>query len=444
MLEAKELIVLSDIHMGPEYGKGLFRADKELTNCLNWILENKDNCCIVFAGDVFDFLVLGEKEQPADFYNFSNVELRTISIVEKHSDVFDSLAKLAKSQKHQLLFIAGNHDPELIFPKSQRVIEKRLSESLVKPLTRWIVQGETLRIKVGSANILVEHGNIFDKFNRVDHNGLREILSLVNRGFSVNTENFYEIPFGSKIVLDHVIPIRNDFPWLDYLQPGTEAVYPIMREFTTLKQKASFIKSLRGLAWISAKDELTRFRANFNPAISYRGGENDDFQSWLNFEAEHQDEQRGFIFRATDAELVKELISKKQEGFNINKPDYTYKDVEYILQHDTNLVITGHTHKAKLYPVGNGLYINTGTWAQLLETPEKNAPEEIWLQFVENLKKGSQWDDKSFSRPTFANIVFDAKSGKTSASLMQWTNKEAKTLSSWIWNEESTKWQEEK
>lgn len=442
MLEAKELIVLSDIHMGPEYGKGLFRADKELANCLNWILENKDDCYIVFAGDVFDYLVLGEKEQIADFYNFRDVESRTRNIVEKHSDVFDSLAKLAESEKHQLLFIAGNHDPELVFPKAQRVIEKRLANSLFKPLTRWIVQGETLQINVGSAKILIEHGNVFDKFNRVDYNGLREILSLINRGFSINTESFYSIPYGSKIVLEHVIPIRNDFPWLDYLQPGAEAVYPIMREFTTLKQKASFIKSLKDGFWITAKDELTRLKASRDPAVLYRSGENDNFQSWLNFEAEHQEEQRGIIFKAPNDELVKELISKKQEVFSINTPDYTYEDVEYILQNDINLVITGHTHKAKIYPVGNGLYINTGTWAQLLETPEKDAPEEIWLQFIENLRKGSQWEDKSFTRTTFANVIFDVESKKTSASLMEWRRNVPNTLSSWIWNDELSKWEE--
>lgn len=441
MLEAKELIVLSDIHLGPENAKGLFRADKEMVNCLNWILNNKEDCYVVLAGDIFDYLVLSEDEQIADFHNCNLLASRTESIIEKHPEIFDCLAILNSSRKHQLLFIAGNHDPELIFPKVQQIIEKRLGGIALKPVTRWTVQGETLRVKVGAANILIEHGNLFDKFNRVNHNELREVAALVNRGLSVRAESFYSIPFGSKIVLEHVIPIRKDFPWLDYLQPGAEAVYPLMREFTTLKQKASFLSALKEICWIVSKDGFTKFRAANNPAIAYRSNNVDDtFRQWLRTEEELQVEDRGIFIKATDKELIKELVLNKKDVFNISTPDGIYNEVAYLLSHDANLVITGHTHKAKIYPVGKGLYINTGTWAQLLETPKKDEPEEVWQQFIDNLRKGAQWEDTSFTRPTFASVSLSTETGDTSASLIEWKDDAPAPLSTWVWSELSAEW----
>lgn len=106
MLKTNELIVLSDIHLGPEFGKGLFRADKELVNCLNWILKKKKNIYVVLAGDIFDFLVLGESEDSSDFYNLDKAGERMRNIIDKHPTVFNALANLANSPDHQLLFIA--------------------------------------------------------------------------------------------------------------------------------------------------------------------------------------------------------------------------------------------------------------------------------------------------------------------------------------------------
>ena len=320
----------------------------------------------------------------------------------------------------------------------------RLAGTPFKPVTRWIVQGETLRIKIGNAQVLIEHGNLFDKFNRVDHNGLRELSSLVNRGFSVNPENYYDPPFGSRIVLEHVAPIRGEFPWLDYLQPGAEAVYPLMREFTSIKQKASFLKTIQEALWTVSKDELTKFRAYKNPAVAFRGsdGDEDFFQEWLSLEIKNQSEKRGLLVKATDIELIRELISNKKEVFSINTPDYSYESVAILLEHGASLVITGHTHKAKIYAVGKGLYINTGTWAQLLETPGRDESEAVWQKFIDNLRKGSGWEDNSFSRPTFASVEFDSDRMLTTASLMEWKDLEPKVLSKWVWDTQTSQWEE--
>lgn len=442
MLEASELIVLSDIHLGPEYGKGLFRADKELISCLNWILDKKKNCYVVLAGDIFDFLVLGEDENAKDFYNLDNIGQRMKNIIDNHPDVFNAFAGLANSPNHYLIFIGGNHDPEVAFPEVQFIVEKRLSNSS-QPITRWTVHGESVSIKVGEAKVLIEHGNLFDKFNRVDHKTLRDVLSIKNRGFSVDGKGYYDPPFGSKLVIEYVNPIRKKYPWLDYLHPGREATYPIMREFTSIKQKTTFLPALRDAIWTISNDLYIKVRQSWQPESKYRSSVEDNFLTWLNNEIEKQNrgDNRGWVFKAKDTELIMELISSWKDVSDFSLPDSAFDDVVLLLKLNTNLVITGHTHQAKIYPIEKGLYINTGTWGQLLETPHKDDSQEVWEKFINNLRAGSEWIDDSSSRPTFAQVKFGSNTGETTASLIEWKKTSPDYLSTWFWNSNSTQWE---
>ena len=136
------------------------------------------------------------------------------------------------------------------------------------------------------------------------------------------------------------------------------------------------------------------------------------------------------------------MISNWEDISDISVPDSAYKDVQFILEQDVNLVIHGHTHQAKIYPINNGLYINTGTWGQLLEMPHKNDSNDIWTKFISNLRLGSQWKDTSFSRPTLANVRFDADTNETIASLIEWKNDTPEYLSSWTFTDSSNNWQE--
>src|SRR5882672_8191415 len=110
MWNAEELFVLSDLHLAAERGVGLFQSDLELTQCLNWILEESQDSSVVLAGDVLDFLV-GDHVESKDF---SVLDRRTRQIIDHHPEIFDALAKLALSDRHRLVIMGGNHDPELI------------------------------------------------------------------------------------------------------------------------------------------------------------------------------------------------------------------------------------------------------------------------------------------------------------------------------------------
>ncbi|HEY4593723.1 MAG TPA: hypothetical protein VIJ61_15010, partial [Thermoanaerobaculia bacterium] len=62
MLPAEDILVLSDLHMAPERGSGLFQADETLASFLGWIMEQDSPLTyVVVAGDLLDFLVPQEK-----------------------------------------------------------------------------------------------------------------------------------------------------------------------------------------------------------------------------------------------------------------------------------------------------------------------------------------------------------------------------------------------
>jgi hypothetical protein len=124
--------------------------------------------------------------------------------------------------------------------------------------------------------------------------------------------------------------------------------------------------------------------------------------------------------------------------------DSAYKDVQFILSQGSDLVIHGHTHQAKIYPIDNGLYINTGTWGQLLELPHKDDSEEEWITFIDNLRTGSDWKDTSFSRATVAKVSFDTNTKETTASLIEWKNNSPEYLSNWTFSDLLKNWQEKK
>lgn len=438
MLQTCELFVFSDIHLSAQRGRGLFRSDLALSKCLKWIAEEKPNSCVAINGDFLDFLVLGETEGPGNFYEVEKFLPRTQEIIDMHPEVFDALACLADSLRTPLVIITGNHDPELVFPEVQRIIEARLATNSMK----WIVHGEGAQVGIGEVTAFLEHGNRFDRYNRIDHNGLRELLCLKTRGFSVDAGYFYTPPFGSKVVLDYLAAIRSQFPWVDYIAPGTEAAFILMRELTTLKQKTSFIRAIQDALWLFRDDEFARHsRIGVSDEV-FRTDDGGIFEEWLHDNlGDNSEERRGWILKDSDDDLIKELVAETAAATVITEEEQLDRELRNLYQR-AQIVVTGHSHKAMICNGGSGLYINTGTWGQILELPNREAEPTVWKSFLTNLRRGSDWQDDSFCKPTFANVCLDGD-GVTSGALMRWNETVPQDLSRSYWDRAHRRWSEE-
>src|SRR5258708_5953539 len=232
MWQVSDVIVISDLHLSSgEQGQGLFGNDAGLEEFLLWILAQTHDCVVVLNGDVLDFL-FAESRPGVDA---DKLQKETDAIIETHRAVFNALGKLACSPKHSVIILSGNHDPELIFPGVRKKIETALSIDGRRPYVNWLVYGEALSLEIGGVSALIEHGDRLDPWNEIDRDLLSSAASLGSRGL-INY-NEYVPPLGSKLVSQHLLSLRVEFPWVELLKPEREAMLPLLRLLTSLRNK---------------------------------------------------------------------------------------------------------------------------------------------------------------------------------------------------------------
>jgi UDP-2,3-diacylglucosamine pyrophosphatase LpxH len=441
MWDVSEIFVLSDLHLAAERDAGLFQADAALADCLRWIRTETQSSLVVLAGDILDYLVPGKTE-----IRFDGKELctRTNEILEHHKEIFDALAELAASPLHPLVIIGGNHDPELIFPVVQEAIERRLGVDTINPKIRWLVQGEALRLKVGSATVLVEHGNVLDPWNRINHATLQAASSLASRNLFGSGD--YEPPPGSRMVLEVMNKLREDYHWVNLLKPETEAVVPLLWHFANWRQRRllfNLADEYLSMKVVAFNRKLSNARHAERLYLGEKENENSPseqgFRDWVR--AMHEEERvilgNGHKQKALIDKL--QLVSARDTFFDIEAPDTSVPYLAPVFDGGADLIIHGHTHSAKAYVTSGGLYINTGTWGQLLSLPKSYDDYTVWEKFFERLSKN---DVASITRPTLARVKYSTSSNSTSAALLEWQQPAPKVLAERHFTTRQTGWKE--
>jgi UDP-2,3-diacylglucosamine pyrophosphatase LpxH len=437
-----ELIVLSDIHLATERGTGLFQADAELADCLRWILAETRDSVTVLAGDILDFLV---RTNGNTITGFNHLSERTQAIIDHHREVFEALGKLSQSPRHRLVIMGGNHDPELIFPTVQETVERHFGISFTNPSIRWLVQGEALRLCVGNAVVLVEHGNVLDPWNRINHAALQGAFSLASRNLSDVSD--YQPPPGSRLVLEVVNELRRSFRWIDCLKPETETVLPLLRHFASWTQQRLIFRLADDYLSMKTFAINKKIMNSRNPEKLYKGEKEAEntpkdqaFRAWVN--AVYEEERLILGNEKKESKLIEKLrlVSAQDTFFDIKKPDDSVPYLQPIFERGADLVIHGHTHAAKAYAVEGGFYLNTGTWGQLLPLPKSYESDDAWQIFLELLRQDKV---ESFRRPTFARVQQNQKQDVTTAALLEWQRQGPKTLAARRFSDRKTGWQKE-
>ncbi|HYU34835.1 MAG TPA: metallophosphoesterase [Thermoanaerobaculia bacterium] len=437
--DVPELILLSDLHLGAERGRGLFRADSELAAFLRWIAENTGPTRVVIAGDFLDFLVPREGEETVPAFDPHGAAARAAAIVECHPEVFDALALLARSPRHELWILNGNHDPELLFPDVREVLDHRLGVESPASSVRWRTEGEAVDFQVGPARVRVAHGDCFDDLNRIEYGRLRTAVNRLSYGFSRSDEHEYEPPLGTRLVVEHVLRLRSRYPWVDALKPEREAVFPILFQFLSFAEKRAFLGAIKSALLSLPESFWGKLVRKSSPARLVRGSEEGSprarLRSWI------QEEEK--LVRSSE-DLGKDLIpqlrrvSAEDGCSDLSAPDGCARWVPLFLERGVDLVVLGHTHTAKALPLEKGLYLNSGTWGRLLSLPQSAAPEENWQGFLADLHAGR---DLGEPRPAWVRVEPDARG--TRASLMGWERGEAVARASFQFEAESRLWQRE-
>jgi UDP-2,3-diacylglucosamine pyrophosphatase LpxH len=414
----------------------LFQSDTELIDFFQWVLRETEDSRLILNGDSFDFLAPSSSDMPARAFNVEQAHIQIADIIKKHRQVFHVLGELVQSQAHRVAIAAGNHDPELALPAVQEQVEKELLGQHTSTRITWSVYGIAARAQVGAAQVLIEHGDQYDPWNRINHDSVRQTVSMCSKGIA--WDNVFTTPAGSELVIEHLNGLRKSYPWIDLLKPDVEAVLPIILEMTSLKEKISHREIVRLRLQSLAQSAVMAAWRKFKPEKLFRAAKRDQFQEYLDSIDPQRQPREGYS-RGSYQKIIRRLKKVSQEAtfFNIAAPDEP-PEVEILLMQGVDAVIHGHTHAAKAYGVGSGLYLNSGTWTQLLRLPA-NSNEGTWRDFLRSLE---QHTFSSETRPTFVRVQ-QAEDGDEAAiaSLYLWQG-EPVLWSQWRFSPKTQLWRE--
>ena len=248
----RRLFVISDLHLGgrPDSPPGgpsgppgtrLCRAYGPLVEFIDWVRaqpEGKAQVELVINGDIVDFLAEDDYPNGLSAEVFTADEGQVLQKLEhiaartrvhpgasdQPRGVFEALSDLLAAGR-RLTLLLGNHDVELALPRARAWLEERLGgpEGL-----RLIHDGEAYC--VGRA--LIEHGNRYDRWNQIDHSGLRQERSIRSRRLVVEErlrgQLYFLPPAGTHLVIHFMNRIKNRYRFVDMLKPETAAVVPLL------------------------------------------------------------------------------------------------------------------------------------------------------------------------------------------------------------------------
>jgi UDP-2,3-diacylglucosamine pyrophosphatase LpxH len=278
--------------------------------------------------------------------------------------------------------------------------------------------------------LLIEHGNRFDEWNAVSHGALRRVRSQLSRGLPVKPE-FPALP-GSRLVIDVMNPLKEQYPFIDLLKPEDAAALPIAAALGAagIRDVWQFFQRYRQ-SWSVDYDETKEpldqeyiAAAESSDQELYdlaqdlqRGGDASQVNAvgdLLGGAAHVIDERVRKLRRAALFKALSATKAKQHDALDVEKEAANYcTAARHTSEAGFRVIVYGHTHLAKRVDLGNGAkYLNTGTWADLMRVPDAvwDADEvhakEAMESFVDDLETSTlgRWRR---SVPTYAKIEID-------------------------------------
>lgn len=476
--EPRTIIVISDLHLGGAYpskehprGFRMCSRPRLLAEFIGSLARREQTARLelVINGDFVDFLA---EEYEGGFRPFAgNAEaavrvLKRLCNAEERPEealVFQALRALV-ADGHRLTILVGNHDVELAIPEVRGVLVGALGGPT--PRLRFV---DDEAYVVGGAHI--EHGNRYDGFNAIAGGALEALRA--------GDTTAFQPPPGSHMVATVMNPLKKEYPFIDLLKPETEAAIPVLLALDPTKRRllgrVAKLKyqAARRQRRIDAGDRVliaadlsqdTRAEPELTPdqaldlllreVLANDGGLRDSLQA---------------VVATARVELIapgrQDVAMTPEETFQLARllltggdRVRTLKRVLAVLDRDLSFelkveaddkflkgagdpdaevrfVVFGHTHLKKAVNLGTRLYLNSGTWADLIPFPEwilrqsEHETEDIVLarlrEFLKDMCEGNldRWIE---FRPAFVRLKFDGKR-VVSAQLETFTSEQTAT-----------------
>jgi UDP-2,3-diacylglucosamine pyrophosphatase LpxH len=417
------LYVLSDLHLAPRGDLLGFHAHTALVSLLEHLTSQPHPVRLVLNGDVFDFLQLPDYTDlslPLAPVRMSQI-LDALDSEAPASNIVQALRRFT-NKGHQLHCIAGNHDPELNLHAVQAVLATRLGSTNDIPFKQgcW-------SLNVGQHTVLAMHGHWRDPFNAISAESLHQAQA--------NGDACAPLPPGSRLVLNVLNPYRRAltaegakrFPFIDLLPSEMAVLYALLYldpQLAMRRINAALNISVSALLrkvhlYLNPSRLLTLDKASTNQATLAATNDHvlDHIAQGLVMCLNEQERipansamltqqidnylqarpsvggqgmllsqtawVRGLLLRGIGQELV-----KARNAFEPAVPDALAEHSICTWGHQASgpiIALTGHTHAAKQIKHLAGVYLNSGTWQDLVHPPEDTSEDGVqaWLQALQ-------------------------------------------------------------
>ncbi|HLZ35812.1 MAG TPA: metallophosphoesterase [Nitrospira sp.] len=423
------LFVVSDLHLGgapggndhPGFQMCTAAGRARLAAFIEFVTSQRgthQDIHLVLAGDIVDFLA---EEDFAAFTDDQQARQKLERILQRTDEVWSSLEGLVRSGA-RLTLLLGNHDIELSLPGPRRLLLDRLGGGRIEFIydNQAYVEGP----------VLIEHGNRYDAWNVVSHDGLREVRSALSRG---EPPPAFESPAGSHLVCEVMNRLKSQYPFVDLLKPEDAGLLPLLAVLapSCMSDIVKIVPMWRKQAQVEFDEAgLPLDAANIAAAQSH-----DEAMIALAQDLAYGDtasvgafeELKGIIelWRVRNSKeddtrqlqrLYRALRARAEstwQAFDVNRESDVYLNpARASAARGFKVVVFGHTHLVKRVALQDGsLYLNTGTWADLMQVPkavltgdEAEGHRQL-AEFLDALKANrlSPWRRQV---PTFGRIEF--------------------------------------
>jgi UDP-2,3-diacylglucosamine pyrophosphatase LpxH len=427
----ERIVVVSDLHMAPPGPLDSFRTGNVLADLVDSLRAADvptERTLLVMNGDTFDFLQIEDRPAILDSDGVAVLVRRVlaeIGNIDWGKRLYDALTRFTDRGGHWLV-IPGNHDPELHHPDAVAM----LAGATGADPARVTVHGaaEPWRTTLGDRDLVIGHGNRSDPFNDIDPAAWQTALA---RG-----EQTPPLPPGSRLVLDTVNAFkRADHRFVDALKPEMPGVLLLLLYI----DRALALRNLPGVAGNGASAlgrAVRRAIQGGGPTLAPRSPSQREpvdllvqslqdallpqeraaatgllrsFEEWL----EHGDTAAAPAGSLASHGGVRAWLLRK--ALRLLSYDFSFFDpgalgstdraiIEELLPEGgpPRVVVAGHTHAARYRVMAGGrVYINTGTWTDLMRLP---SPDDDLAEWIDALEAGRVAHEQ---RPSFADITAD-------------------------------------
>ena len=209
-MKKKIKLVISDLHLGNgrHLPDGTINPLEDFLNdekFIEFVLHHhaypeETQIELILNGDFFNMIQLLREEQDDGILTERAAVKKTKAIIQGHRDMFDALRQFNSRPHRRVVFVLGNHDPGLLWPKVQETI-------------REAVEGEVIFVDdfYRFDGVHIEHGHQLEQIFQFD--SCRYFLT---RGYP---EPVLNLPWGVFFVKDFLYEMKRRRPFADKVKP---------------------------------------------------------------------------------------------------------------------------------------------------------------------------------------------------------------------------------